>query len=800
MHVRLPGNWCCRLDGGPALFGKAVAAGFVAGVGLALWAPALPPPWLRWVLLLGGCAAWLKVRRHAWPGAMLAGAGWAALHAGWVMQAQLPPAFERQEASVVGTVVSLPEAEPKRTRFRFRVDADGQPEALRGRLLQLAWYDDFGATEPGPRAVVHAGSRWRFDLRLRTPRGLANPGGFDAERNALAQRISASGLVRGGERIAPPAGIDAWRERIAARIAMAVPGPHARHVQALAVGDTRALDDADWQMLRATGLTHLIAISGFHVGMVAGFVALLVAGIWRLLPWLGRCCPRPHAAAIAAVLGAAGYAAVAGFALPTVRTVLMVAVVAAARLARRPCNVAAALGLAAMAVLAWDPLSILMAGFWLSFAGVAWLAWCLPERSHWLRGFFSAQAVATLGLLPFSVLLFDQASLAGPLANLLAIPWWSLVVVPLALLGTGVEALLPGGGDWLWQASAWCFERSWPALTWLGESRFALWWLPEARVFALPLALLGALWLLLPRGVPGKGLALLLWLPLLWPARELPRQGEVELVLLDVGQGLSVLVRTGNHQLLYDAGPAVRDGFDAGERVVVPALHALGIGRLDAVVVSHGDNDHAGGAAAVRAALPVAAWHAPPGMQPPLEDASACLAGRQWHWDGVQFRFLHPHATFPYLRNESSCVLLVASSHGNLLLAGDIGAVIEQGLVRRQAGLLHADVVVAPHHGSAGSSLPMFVSATGARLVLVSAGHGNRFGHPRREVVERWQRAGAEVLVSADSGAIRVWLGEHGLQLRERRHWRRRPWDAAERARLAAILSADEQAAVGPEG
>lgn len=783
------------------LLGKAVAVCFLAGIGVALWAPTLPPSWLRWMMLLAGLVFW-GMSRVPWCGALLAGAGWAALHAGWALQAQLPPALERGEAVIAGNVVSLPEVESNRTRFRFRVDDDAaQPGAVRGRLLQLAWYDDFGSAQPGPRLAVHAGSRWRFQVRLRAPRGLANPGGFDAERNALAQRISATGLIAdgSGKQLAVPGGIDAWRERMAGRIDAAVGTSGSRYVRALAVGDTRALDDGDWHMLRATGLTHLIAISGFHVGMVAGFVALAASGAWWLLPWLGRCCPRSHAAAIAAVAGAAGYAAVAGFALPTVRTVLMVAVVALARLGRRPTRVAGSLALAALAVLGWDPLAMLTAGFWLSFAGVAWLVWCLPERMHWLRGFLSAQSVATVGLLPFTTILFDQASLAGPLANLVAIPWWSLVVVPLALLGTGLEAVLPGAGSWPWRVSAWCFESSWSGLSWLGGSRFALWWLPEARSMALPFALLGAVWLLLPRGIPGKGLAVLLWLPLLWPVRELPRYGEVELVLLDVGQGLSVLVRTRGHRLLYDAGPAVRDGFDAGERVVIPALHALGVSRLDAVVISHGDNDHAGGANAVRRSVPVMVWHAPPGIQPAMA-ARDCGAGLHWQWDGVHFQYLHPHAGFPYLRNESSCVLRIGSRHGAVLLAGDIGEVIEAGLVRRQRPSLRADVVLAPHHGSGGSSLPGFVAATQARLVLVSAGHGNRFGHPRPEVVERWRRAGAEVLATPESGAVRLWLGEQGLQVRERRPWRRRLWDAAGRARAAVILSEDENTAVAPEG
>jgi len=784
-----------------APFGIAVAASLATGVLAALWLPRLAPWPLSLALLLGGIAVCVGMPRWRWLGAFAVGSGWLGLIAGMVLARQLPADWEKRVATLQGQVVELPQAEVRRTRFTFRVDADPtQPAPLRGRLLQLAWYDDFGAQVAGPRTALHAGARWRLSVRLRAPRGLSNPGGFDAEAYALAQRISASGYVTAPHEaveLAPGQGIDAWRERLAARIVAAVPTASARYVQALALGDTRSLDDRDWRILRAAGLTHLIAISGFHVGLVAGAFALLGGGLWRLWPPLGRHWPRRQAAALLAVLGAGGYTVLSGMALPTVRTALMIAVVVLARLWRRPVRVVDALALAAIVMLAFDPLAVLSAGFWLSFLGVAWLAWCMPVAgSGWrdkLREFLSAQGVATLGLLPLSTMLFGQASAAGPLANLLAIPWWSLVVVPLALLGTALEAVHAGAGVWAWRAAAVCFDLTWPLFTALGESRFALWWLPEARDWALPLALLGAFWLLLPRAVPGKPLAALLWLPLFWPPLERPAAGEVELVMIDVGQGLSVLVRTAQHQLLYDAGPAIKDGYDAGERAVVPTLHALGVGRLDRTVISHGDNDHAGGFEAVRAALPVGLAEAPAGA--PVRVDRPCLAGTFWEWDGVRFRFLHPAPGFPYLDNESSCVLRVESAHGAMLLTGDIGDVIESRLLRQAPQDLRAEVVLAPHHGSAHSSQAAFVAATGARLVLISAGEGNRFGHPRAAVVARWQASGAEVATTPQGGALRVWLGRAGLQLRERRPWRARLWDAAERARAAAILSASERTA-----
>ncbi|MFS8064264.1 MAG: DNA internalization-related competence protein ComEC/Rec2, partial [Luteimonas sp.] len=709
-------------------FGIAIALALLTGVGSCLCLPRLLPWPLLAIGFATGLALWLRPGGTRVAAALLCGFSLAGLHAAFSLALQLPPTFEGQDLAVSGRVIELPRHEPRRTRFLLRVDRNAaQPAPLRGKLLQLAWYDDFDvhAVDPtAPRLRIAPGSRWRLHVRLRAPRGLRNPGGFDSEKHALAERIAATGYVRDPEsarRLSPARGIDAWRARMSARIAHAVPAESSRFVRALALGDTRALDEVDWEQLRATGVTHLIAISGFHVGLVAGFLALLASLLWRVCPALARCLPRPHAAALAGLLGALGYAAVAGFALPTVRTVLMIGIVVASRLARRAQRGIEALALAAIAVFLVDPLSVLAPGFWLSFVGVAWLLWCLPPgagKSSWhtlLREFFSAQAVATIGLLPLSAALFGQASLAGPIANLAAIPWWSLVVVPLALSGTALDALHVGWGAWTWRLAASMFDLAWPLFRALAASPLALWWLPQPAWFALPMALLGGFWLLLPRGVPGKPLALLLWLPLLCPQRELPRRGEVELQVIDVGQGLSVLVRTTHHTLLYDTGPAVPDGFDAGESAVVPTLHALGVRRLDVITISHGDNDHAGGFAAVARTFPPSLALTPDGA-PPLPQGRPCRAGLNWQWDGVRFRFLHPPLFFPYLGNEAGCVLRVESAHGVALLPADIGEVIEQALLHREASALRADVVLMPHHGSGGSSTPDFLKATGARF------------------------------------------------------------------------------------
>ncbi len=765
-------------------FGLVAAAALMAGASAVLWAPVLPSPILAGAAMGAGAWTWWRGRALRWLGSALVGAAVAALHASHALSLQLPPESGRQDVTVSGHVVGLPEHEPQRTVFTLRVDTGGeQPSGLRGRRVRVAWYGEgFGARARAPTVRPRAGERWQLELRVRPPRGLRNPGGFDGERNALVKRLAATGYVRNpsaARRLAPPRGLHAWREAMSDAISHTVPDPSSRFVRALAIGDTRGLEDDDWERLRANGLTHLVAISGFHVGLVAGFAALLAGMLWRGLPSLARVVPRPLAAAAAGLAGAMVYAAVAGFALPTVRTVLMIAVVAAVRWQRRPLRMGDALALAAIVVVLLDPLALLTAGLWLSFVGVAWLLWCLPERERRpLHELVSAQGVASVGLLPLTVVLFGEASLAGPIANLVAVPWWSLVVVPTALVGTLLEALHEGAGAWAWRTAASLFDASWPLFGWLADTGLALWWLPEPRWFALPLAMAGAFWLLLPRGLPGRPLAVLLWLPLLMPSRQLPPVGGFEVTMLDVGHGLAVVVRTSGHTLLYDTGPAVPHGFDAGERVVVPALRALGVRRLDRVVVSHADSDHAGGLDAVRRSFPA----------PPLAPAGSglldapgsvtCEAGGGWEWDGVAFEFLHPPRHFPYFGNEASCVLSVRGAHGHALLTGDIGEVVERTLVKLHGARLRADVVTVAHHGSGGSSDPAFVTATGARHALVASGHDNRFGHPRPEVAARWRQAGSALHDTATGGAITARFDEQGVQVVRRRLSHRRSWDA----------------------
>lgn len=777
------------------LFSPATATALLFGMLLATRLPQMPSFWLIGPVLLVGIAGWLRGKQLMRAGgAFLLGLGLLMGQGAWRMAAVLPVQLELREATISGRIVDLPIHDERRTRFDFVVDdSSNEHQALRGQRLRLSWYDAWRSRDetPGPRWQLRAGERWQLRVKLRAPRALRNPGAFDGERQMLLDNIAAAGHIRDVEsakRIDTSAGIVAWRENMSSRITHRTGAESGRFIAALALGDTRGLSVKDWETLRAAGLTHLIAISGFHVGLVGLALAGFAWCLYQLCPVLGRRCPRRIAMAATATLGAFAYLLATGASLPTLRTVLMIAFVAGALILRRQTGVARSLAVALMLVLMMDPLSVLRPGFWLSFGGVAWLAWCLQGmRSGHVRQFLAAQGVASLGLLPLAVIFFAQASLVGPLANLVAVPWWSGVVVPLSLLGTAVEMLHEGWGAPLWTLAGRAFDLTWPMFEWLADSRLALVWVPQAPVWALPLALLAVFVMLMPRGMPGRVLAGTLALPLLWPATNLPEVGEVEIVQVDVGQGAGMLIRTRHHNLLYDAGPATPQGFDAGERSVLPLLRAYGVDRLDMMVLSHADVDHAGGREAIARALPIANTLAPPDA--PLPEATVCEAGQEWTWDGVRFRFLHPTAHFPYLKNQSSCVLRIETEHGAALLTGDIDDLIESRLLQLPADDLKADVVTVPHHGSGGSSSQAFVNATRAQLALVSSGYANPFRHPRDNIMARWQAAGAKPLISSELGAIRVRIGAGGVLWRAERLESPRFWDAVARHPREAGLS-----------
>ncbi len=761
--------------------GLSVAVFLLSGVCLVQTWSVLLPFWLSLACVLAGTWCWWKNSNFLRCTAVLIfGIGLANIHGDLALSQRI---HANLDTEITGQVTGLPIRDEDSVSFEFHI-SDSKDKGLIDKKVRLGWYGD----APG----LDAGTRWKFQVQLRPPRGLQNPGSFDFERRALEQNIAATGYVKGNAkplRLDAGAGVDYWRESLSRKIQTQIENDQSRFVQALALGDTRQLSDEDWQVLRSTGLTHLIAISGFHVGLVAGFAALCCYLLYYLFPRLGRICPRHQGMALSAMLLAFAYTAVAGFALPTLRTFLMIAVVAIAKLSRRPIRISQSLALALIAILLFDPLAVLSPGFWLSFAGVAWLVWCLPSnpgelqlgRMQQVKIFFKSQWIALLGLLPLSLWFFGQTSVLGPLTNIVGIPWISLVVVPLALLGLLLSFVHIGAAAFFWKLSAGAMQVLGWGLEKISDWPQALLWLPEPGLLALSLSLLGAFILLLPRAIPGKWLAVLLFLPLLFPQLDQPALNEFDIAVIDVGQGLSVLVKTRNHALLYDAGPAKEGGFDAGESAVVPALHAVGIRNLDRIVISHGDNDHAGGLTSVIKAYPAVPIIASDGSL--KLKSKACLREEKWIWDGVSFEFLHPPAYFPYLANDSSCVLRIEAGGKVALLTGDIGKHVEYRLVKEQAEEIRADLLQVPHHGSETSSSPEFLNAVNPSMALVASGADNRFGHPRQSVVERYQDRQIQLAASPQHGWMRIRMGKNGLEWREsRRQSAARYWHAPKSA------------------
>jgi len=745
--------------------------------------------------LLGLQKSALAGRRFLAPALLVTGAAalgfaWAGIFAQPRLADELPGALEGRDIELTGVVAGLPQALERGVRFEFEVE-----QAVAGvpPRISLAWYRGHDDTddEASPAIPVRAGERWHFTVRLKRPHGNLNPHGFDYEAWLFERGVRATGYVRpaSAARIEaqvwrPGYAVEMLRENIRDRFRAALPDAlYAGILIALAVGDQHAIDPGLWQTFARTGITHLMSISGLHVTMLAGLAYALINWLWRRSANLPLRLPAQHAAAMGGFLAAFGYCLLAGFAVPAQRTLYMLAVVAAARLSAREISGSRVLSLALLLVLLLDPWAVLAGGFWLSFGAVALLFHIGSGRLgpvHWLLEWGRAQWAVTLGMLPALLALFQQFSLVSPLANALAIPLVSFVIAPLALLGS-----LPLLDPLLTLAH---FFTAWLMvfIDWLAGLPLAMWQQAAPPVWAVLLALAGGLWLLLPRGFPSRWLGVLAFLPLLTVLPPRPATGTAAITVLDVGQGLAIHVQTAGHDLLFDAGPAFSADADSGNRIIAPYLRAMGVRRLDAMVISHADKDHEGGAASVLAALPVALLktslsfeHALSAQPVPHE---VCRDGDTWDWDGVRFEMLHPGAA-PLSRktNDLSCVLRVTAGGKAMLLTSDIEAVSEAALLDRHRDRLSATVMTAPHHGSKTSSTPGFIDAVAARDVIFPVGYRNRFGHPKEDVVERYRQSGARLHRTDADGAVGVRLSAADIGFRHERAERRRYWHASGR-------------------
>jgi competence protein ComEC len=776
----------------------------------------------------------------------------------------LAPDLEGMNLLVTGVVSAMPQRSEAGLRFKLNVETAFQMDAssTSGRLdeparvrhpqelpptVYLSWYrqnqrneelaDDASAILQPGAADLHAGERWQMTVRLKAPHGNANPYGFDYELWMWEQGLQATGYVRDtlpnpalntAEGVVPRMVGSTWRHPIERlrqwvrdAIFLKVPDTKlAGVIAALAVGDQAAIDRSDWDVYRATGVAHLMSISGLHITMFAWGAALCMGWLWRrsarAMHWL----PAQHAALIGGVLLATAYALFSGWGVPSQRTVWMLATVALLRLSGKQWPWPMVWLLACAVVVAVDPWALLQAGFWLSFVAVGVLfatdsrasspvplsnglankmalgssgelgsgrehgasreqgaseehglqaagvsdGTPVAQHSRFARlrahpftqkliGAAREQWLITLALAPLSLLLFQQVSLIGLLANAVAVPWVTLVVTPLALLG----ALWPA----LWTAAAWAVQLLGVVLQWFASSPFATFSVAASAGYIGAIAVFGSLLAVLRLPWPLRTMGAVMVLPaLLWHTPR-PDDGQFELMAVDIGQGNAVLVRTAHHSLLYDTGPRFSSESDAGQRTLVPLLRALGE-RLDTIIVSHRDSDHSGGALAVQAMQPQANLlssleneHDIITARDPKQATKHCQAGQHWQEDGVDFQILHPQAAdydVPNKPNAMSCVLRISNGQRTALLVADIEAPQEARLIADNAPL-QADILLAPHHGSKTSSTDAFLDTVKPRIAIFQAGYRNRFHHPAPEVAQRYIDRHIHMVTSPQCGA-----------------------------------------------
>jgi competence protein ComEC len=748
-----------------------LSAGTVTGVAAAHAFNSLPPLWLVAVCAAIGLTASFRPRGRILAFTVLA-CCWCLWHFHLRLDDRLDPTLAGQPATLRGTVASIPSIRDRYLTFRFRPDPEYRGQGVPSLLL-LRWYREW--------PDLRVNQRWRFDLKLQPPWGRVNFQGADTERWLFGQGIGGLGTVRGGgllaERKTAFPEQNAVRELLRHKIAAQVEDRRQRGVvQALAIADRSGLTSADQALLKVTGTTHLLAISGLHVGLAAA------GGYWLArLPLLmlpaGRIGAVPFTVSIGGSLSsAAAYAALAGFGIPTLRAVLMLSVALMALSLPRRIHPLQGWLTALVAVLLLDPFSPLGAGFWFSFLAVAALLILLhprPGRRGWFRSLLLAQAGVTVVLLPLGLAWYQFFTPVSFLANLVAIPWVSVLVVPPVLLGIPVSVLCEPLAGYLWSMAGLFSALLFEYLECLAAVQGNLDTLSPPPLWQSVLAVAGGLLLLLPRGLGWRWYGLFMILPLFLPPAERSRPGEIELEVLDAGQGTAALLSSGRHLMIYDAGPGDGRGHDLVDGVIAPAVARLSSRAPGRIVISHGDLDHAGGLESVLQLYPQSSFLAslpalPPGIEP-------CRAAMEWAWPGASFQTLHPSRGLPYLGNDSSCVVSMRSEPGSILFAGDISEAIEARLLRQ--GLPPHRVLLVPHHGSATSSSTAFIERVGPEIAIATASLGNRFDFPRDEVRARYESRNIRFWSTGECGAIRLRLQADGaIQASSARRERRRIW------------------------
>jgi len=666
---------------------------------------------------------------------------------------RLIPELEGQDITLIGVISSIPEHKAHSIQFEFTIDQTSS-EIQTPKKIKLNWYT------PVPKNI-HSDEQWQLRVRLKKVHSMSNPGGFDYERWLFQQGIGATGYVRKSDdnqklTPAPLYSINSIRQSLLDKINTHLHNsPYIGVIEGLTTGIRRNISKDQWQSLRASGTNHLLAISGLHIGLAAAIGFFCFRKLWSLRAKNLLLMPALTVGACGGFLLALFYAALAGFSIPTQRALIMVALLLIVIIANRPLPASKLLSATMLIILIVDPFAVLSAGVWLSFSAVAIILFIsqnrFPEpRWQWLK----IHGIITLGLTPLLLLFFLKTSLISPIANSIAIPFISLIIVPLLLVASLMLWLFEPLGALALKLADLLISLFWPVLEFCADLPLAEWSTSQLPFYYYISISVGTLLLLMPRGTPAKCLGSLGFLPLILFSPPKPAPSEVWFTLLDVGQGLSAVIQTHSHTMVFDTGPKYSREFDTGSAVVLPYLQSQGINKVDGLIISHGDNDHIGGAMSLIEAMPVRQIVS--SVPERLPNAIKCTPDQSWQWDNVKFTLLYPNKNDHSNGNNLSCVLKVESLFGSILLTGDIEKRAEKLLVQRYGDALNSTVLVAPHHGSNTSSTSSFIEHVSPTIVLFPIGYKNRYRFPHKAVLQRYTKNNSQLFSSAEHGAIRI--------------------------------------------
>lgn len=770
----------------------AVLCSFLLGCLTPIFQASLFDPSVLLVWLTAFFLFCLKYRQCFFLAAYFLGLAWSSFCFTQQINQSYPSNLERLSVQVEGDVLGLPVNRHGNYKFEFRVTHAYQQEgqtikALTGQKILLSCYRC--------KLSILPAQQWRFTVRLKRPHGYASWGAFDYEKFLFRKRVVAKGYVRLKEDNALLAqtsgGVDLWRWKISQqlhdlsqrfnqeqehRLTEAMPPPGLAIVRALAIGDKSGLTKAQRAVFQDTGVSHLMAISGLHVGLVFVGVSFIVG--WLLWPVarLFEVMPRQHLVLLPALASAIFYSALAGFAVSTQRALTMLCVYVFCRLLVRDISLFKILLISMCLIVAASPWSILDIGFWLSCGAVFIIAltnYGVDSSKKGALSLIRLQPKLWLGMSPMTILFFGQVSLVSPLVNLLAVPLFCLVLIPATLLAVLLQQV--GIGEGLLSSLSHCFNGVYAALAWLVTTPLAKWY--SEPWFWLHWGLsLGLLVSLVRR--TSWVLRLLLFSALLiatvFNPNEQLHDDELDLVLLDVGQGLAMVLIKNDYVLVYDTGPRYGTGFSAAEAVVLPYLRSRSISEVNTLIISHADNDHIGGYQTLIDAFKVG--DVLTSRVDKLPNADNCVAGQTWHAGATQLSIISPDRNTPSGSNNRSCVLLVEHFGTRLLITGDIEKQVERYLLNTRREMLAANVMLVPHQGSKTSSTAEFIAAVQPQLALLAAGYRNHYGHPHKDVVQRYAEREINLVSSIENGSVRLTIDQKGWRRASYRDAQRRFW------------------------